>query len=123
MDDTDKKIEKLRRALLSYKVHEDGMLYVPVGEIDDAIELIDQLKKCREELEPWLKSHSRAQMLIDLSDKWKKEIEQRTKDACFEAGWKWIYSRNKYYQSYKKKMVNEIKDEFKQAIYSAEVKS
>jgi len=50
----------------------------------------------------------------------KREIEQRTKDACFEAGWELVEGIFSAYFFYKER--DDVKEQFKQAIYSAEVK-
>ena len=88
MDEIDKKIEKAKGEIAWLEEHRKLFGQDYTGEWNrrcwpfwELIIALNELKKCREELEPWLKSHSRAQMLIDLSDKWKKEIGQRTKDA------------------------------------------
>ena len=74
-EDKEKKIAEIEE-----KYDRSGYLY---GEQEEW--LINQLKECREEIDRPLLSDgefNEAQM--------KREIEQRTKDACCKAGFKWV---------------------------------
>ena len=68
--------------------------------------IINQLKKCRSNYG-------------DLYQRLKPEIEQRTKETCFKAGWKWIIA---YFKGLPLSETNEYRQKsFKQAIDEAKI--
>ena len=76
MGEIDKKIEKIEKEI-AHKIETKWDLWTPPISIEDVLWLIDQLKKCRSNYG-------------DLYQRLKPEIEQRTKETCFKAGWAWI---------------------------------
>jgi len=103
MDEIDNKIDILERYLQDAHI-EDFDVWM-----EDVQWLIDQLKKCREENKMF------RSVNVEFAEKW---IE-RTKDACFEAGWEAILKRGEEDDSFD---ADRVLEDFKQAIYSAEVK-
>ena len=111
----DEKIEEIETRL---KVDDDKRWYAPVvrwivnrykASREREQNGINQLKECREENKKAkadmenmdLQYFQEKQLITDDLEKWKKDvlqaaddydkqIEQRTKDACFGAGWEWI---------------------------------
>ena len=73
--------------------------------------LIEQLKACREEMD-WRKRFYANEEIAIAS--FKRIIEQRMKEACFEAGWKWIQKHINY------SGLQQDKKSFEQAIDSVE---
>ena len=81
----------------------------PVGIKIVAAWLFDQLKECREDNQA-LKRVLKAREII----------EQRTKDACFEAGWAWI--QDGFGEQFGYDPTDDAdKEDFKQAIDEAKV--
>ena len=79
----------------------------------EAIRLIDLLKKCREEI-----AYLNDRILFE-----DRDIEQRTKQVCFEAGWEWISETQDFeFDKTSLVVVEYYKDSFKRAIELAEVK-
>jgi len=104
----DKKIEKIEKEI-AHKIETKWDLWTPPISIEDVLWLINQLKECREKNKKAkadmentdLQYFQEKQLITDDLEKWKKDvlqaaddydkqIEQRTKDACFGAGWEWI---------------------------------
>ena len=108
---TDKKIGRLIKMseenLCDFS-HEEGVL------------LIDQLKKCREEnvlLQSKFLIEEKAHVQ-SVNEYWK--LEQRTKDACFEAGWAWI--QDDFGEQFGYDPTDDTdKEDFKQVIEKAKV--
>ena len=89
MGEIDKKIEKIEKEI-AHKIETKWDLWTPPISIEDVLWLINQLKKCREEnvlLQSKFLIEEKAHVQ-SVNEYWK--LEQRTKDACFEAGWAWI---------------------------------
>ena len=119
MDDTDKKIEEIERDFL---IRNAGDIYE-----EDAFDLIAQLKKCREEIEgpngfKDRENNRNAELLgyklhqPDLI----RVIEQRTRRACFKAGWAWI--QDDFGEQFGYDPTDDTdKEDFKQAIDEAKV--
>ena len=111
----DEKIEEIETRL---KVDDDKRWYAPVvrwivnrykASREREQDGIDQLKKCREENKMF------RSVNVEFAEKW---IE-RTKEACFEAGWKWIIA---YFKGLPLSETNEYRQKsFKQAIDEAKV--
>jgi len=105
MDETDKKVEKIEKEI-AHKIETKWDLWTPPISIEDVLWLIDQLKKCRSNYG-------------DLYQRLKPEIEQRTKETCFKAGWKWIIA---YFKGLPLSETNEYRQKsFKQAIDEAKI--
>ena len=88
MDEIDKKIEALQRACTCLFIAVDEGSAKDVQVKADAV--IDELRKCWEEnvlLQSKFLIEEKAHVQ-SVNEYWK--LEQRTKDACFEAGWAWI---------------------------------
>ncbi len=98
--------DQLIAQLKEYRVARTMLL--PNAKAQAARELyyIAQLRKCREDAYKYYKM-----------DEWKHSVEQRTKDDCIDAGWKWIAEKYSHYwiQAFPEKHF----ESFKQAIDSA----
>jgi len=109
--------DKDLKDMKDYALTELGLIKQGFANAEDAVErglkrelvLINQLKECREKNKKAkadmentdLQYFQEKQLITDDLEKWKKDvlqaaddydkqIEQRTKDACFGAGWEWI---------------------------------
>ena len=93
--------------------------------------VMNQLKACREALSDWQKPFIEKLLPTLAYDSTPQSciyhIEQRTKEECFKAGWGWLLEYGfqdpeKAVQGCEQEEYDAIKDDFEQAIKSAEVK-
>ena len=97
MGEIDKKIEKIEKEI-AHKIETKWDLWTPPISIEDILWLINRLKECREKSEHlfndllscWPKAWGWDGEISTLVQQMYRHIEQRTKEACFEAGWAWI---------------------------------
>ena len=129
MNDTDKKIEKIKtdciERVLDCCYGDDKVLIHIEKTIQDVRRLYeDQLKECREALrdrerELRVREMNPAKLYPLVTRKEREAIKQRTKEACFEAGWKWIIA---YFKGLPLSESNEYRQKsFKQAIDEAKI--
>ena len=122
MNEIDKRIEKIEKGTPVYDCQ--GIIVCYTENDADKAWLIDQLKKCREEKAAihyeWSKLQAMNDTLSVLSDADQKQIEQRTKETCFKAGWAWI--QDDFGEQFGYDPTDDTdKEDFKQVIEKAKV--
>ena len=109
MDGIDKKIEALQRACTCLFIAVDEGSAKDVQVKADAV--INQLKECREQL---------REIKAAPTVYFEGLIEQRTRRACFKAGWAWI--QDGFGEQFGYDPTDDTdKEDFKQALYEAKI--
>jgi len=117
--------DKDLKDMKDYALTELGLIKQGFANAEDAVErglkrelvLIDQLKECREE-NRGLRIPLMKGFLPLAADEFRKEIEQRTRRACFKAGWAWI--QNDFGEQFGYDPTDDTdKEDFKQVIEKA----
>ena len=124
MNDTDKKIEKIKTdcigKVLNCRYEDDKVLIHIEKTIQDVRRLYeDQLKKCRGKRLPTFCPHC-DKPLGNLMLSAIETTEQRTRRACFKAGWAWI--QDDFGEQFGYDPTDDTdKEDFKQVIEKAKV--
>jgi len=103
MDEIDREITSWERTL---------SVWTCASPIKEAFqECIDQLKKCRRE-------NKALRIVNETLDNFNKAIEQRTREACFKAGWKALISCGAKSVLFN---IEDAEETFRKAIYGAKI--
>ena len=108
MNEIDKRIEKIEKGTPVYDCQ--GIIVCYTENDTDKAWLIDSYKKCREDYN----------ILSSLYEHLRVNTEQRTKEACFKAGWAWI--QDDFGEQFGYEPTDDTdKEDFKQAIDEAKI--